>query len=130
MWIMWMSGLHGPHIGAGEAIAQVRVLAREVFEVAAVLRHAVHVHRRAQDHIGTLPLAHSKALGRPRALNSVAMAAPTRPTRSSSQLEASANMQGKAVVVPPLLGSVARKPWEASCIFSAGIWSLPKVLKR
>ena len=32
-------------------------------------------------------------------------------------------LQGKAVVVPPVFGCVALKPCAASCIFNGGMWS-------
>ena len=81
-------------------------------------------------------------------LNSVPMAAATNPIRSSSHVEAKPSMpvvskkhatrrektkkstdflsfqHGKAVVVPPVLGWVARNPCAASCIFKGGIFSL------
>ena len=46
--------LHAAHVGADKRHTQVRILARDVFEITAAVRDAVHIHGGAQDDIGPL----------------------------------------------------------------------------
>ena len=53
--------LHAAHVGADKRHTQVRILARDVFEIAAAVRDAVHIYGGAQDDIG--PLAPTRQMG-------------------------------------------------------------------